>query len=149
MPSETSSVMVLPINVAPASSSRCTAQAWLVGTGFDRAQSGLPPPVGTPATSNKSLAAKVRPDSGPRGRPSIWMRGPGTKALTSSDIMGSLRSTVGEPLHEQREGHLAQGGSDRPPDPRQPGPAQRNLDGDAAEPRSDRRRWRGRPALRR
>jgi hypothetical protein len=33
MPSETSSVMVLPTRVAPASSSACTAQAWRVGTG--------------------------------------------------------------------------------------------------------------------
>jgi hypothetical protein len=34
MPSETSSVMVLPISVAPASSSVCTAQAWRTGIGF-------------------------------------------------------------------------------------------------------------------
>ena len=86
MPSETSSVMVLPISVAPPSSSRCTAQACRVGTGFERAQSGLPPPVGWPATSNRSLAAKVRPESEPPGRPSIWTRGPGTKALMSSGM---------------------------------------------------------------
>src|SRR2546426_6334302 len=66
MPSETSSVTVLPISVAPASNKRCTAHAWRVGTGCCRAQSGLPPPVGCPATSKRSLAANVRPVSGPR-----------------------------------------------------------------------------------
>ena len=79
--------MVLPIRVAPASSSRCTAQECRVGTGLYFAQSGLPPPVGWPATSNRSLAAKVRPESGPPARPSIWTRGPGTKALMSSSGM--------------------------------------------------------------
>jgi hypothetical protein len=39
MPSETSSVMVLPISFAPASSSVCTAHACFVGTGLLRAQS--------------------------------------------------------------------------------------------------------------
>jgi hypothetical protein len=34
MPSDTSSVTVLPISVAPASSSRCTAHAWRMGTGW-------------------------------------------------------------------------------------------------------------------
>src|SRR5271167_1511883 len=93
MPREISSVIVLPIKVAPASSSRWTAQACRAGTGFERAQSGLPPPVGWPATSNRSLAAKVRPESGPPGRPSIRTRGPGTNALTaSSDIETSGRS---------------------------------------------------------
>src|SRR6266446_6159902 len=90
MPSDTSSVIVLPINVAPASSKCCTAQEWCVGTGFDRAQSGLPPPVGKPATSNRSLAAKVSPESGPPFRPSMWTRGPGTKALMSSGIKNSF-----------------------------------------------------------
>src|SRR3984893_8230598 len=90
MPSDTSSVMVLPIKAAPASSSRCTAQEWRVGTGFDRAQSGLPPPVGKPATSNRSLAAKVSPESGPPGRPSIRTGGPGTKAFMSSGIKNSF-----------------------------------------------------------
>src|SRR5215469_15128247 len=96
MPRETSSVIVLPIKVAPASSSFRTAQACRAGTGFDRAQSGLPPPVGWPATSNKSFAAKVRPDNGPPGRPSIWTREPGTKALISSSGMrpSELKSAV-------------------------------------------------------
>jgi len=39
MPSEISSVIVLPINVAPASSNLCTAQACLSGTLCQRAQS--------------------------------------------------------------------------------------------------------------
>ena len=46
MPSDTSSVTVLPISVAPASSRRCTAHAWRVGAVRWRGQSGLPPPVG-------------------------------------------------------------------------------------------------------
>src|SRR5260370_41128305 len=96
MPSDTSSVIVLPINVAPASSKCCTAQACRVGTGFDRAQSGLPPPVGNPATSNRSLAAKVSPESGPSSRPSMWTRGPGTKALMSSGIENPGISSLGE-----------------------------------------------------
>src|ERR1700730_13030186 len=95
MPSDTSSVIVLPINVAPASSSHCTAQACRVGTGFHLAQSGLPPPVGWPATSNRSLAANVRPESRPPARPSIRTRGPGTKALISSDMtLVSLEGAV-------------------------------------------------------
>jgi hypothetical protein len=39
MPSDTSSVMVLPIRVAPASSRVCTAQAWLLGIGRPVGQS--------------------------------------------------------------------------------------------------------------
>ncbi len=81
--------MVLPIRVAPVSSSRCTAQECRVGTGLYFAQSGLPPPVGGPATSKRSLTAKVRPASGPPGRPSIRTRGPGTKALMSSVAISS------------------------------------------------------------
>src|SRR5216684_6261624 len=103
MPSETSSVIVLPISSAPASSSVSTAQACRVGTGFDRAQSGLPPPVGCPATSNRSLAAKVRPESGPPGRPSIWTRGPGTKALMSSSGMLGLGLEIGDTLQTLTE----------------------------------------------
>ena len=86
MPSETSSVTVFPISVAPASSNVCAAQACFAGTGFWRAQSWFPPPVGTPATSNRSLAAKLRPLSGPFGVPSTRVRGPGTKALMLSGI---------------------------------------------------------------
>src|SRR5215831_14736201 len=90
MPSDTSSVIVLPINVAPASSKRCTAQACRVGTGFDLAQSGLPPLVGKPATSNRSLAAKVNPESGPPVRPSMRTAGPGTNAFMSAGIKNSF-----------------------------------------------------------
>src|SRR6185312_3520718 len=81
---ETSSVTVLPISDAPASSRVCTAQACRPGTGWARAQSGLPPPVGCPATSKRSLAAKVRPESGPPPRPSTRNACPGTKAPTVS-----------------------------------------------------------------
>jgi len=78
---------VLPIKAAPASSKVCTAQAWRVGTGWVRAQSGLPPPVGRPATSNRSLAAKVSPESGPPGFPSRRNCCPGTKAPISSGMI--------------------------------------------------------------
>lgn len=44
-PREISSVTVLPVRSAPASSSAATAQAWAVGAGWVAAQSGLPPPV--------------------------------------------------------------------------------------------------------
>ena len=40
-------MIVLPIRVAPASSSVCTAQACFAGTGRPVGQSWLPPPVGT------------------------------------------------------------------------------------------------------
>src|SRR3954447_7487959 len=86
MPSETSSVIVLPIKSAPASSSVCTAQACRSGSGWVLAQSGLPPPVGRPATSNRSLAAKVRPESAPPSRPVIRNIWPGTKAPRSSPM---------------------------------------------------------------
>src|SRR5438045_805180 len=92
MPSETSSVIVLPIRSAPESSRVCTAQACRSGTGLVRAQSGLPPPVGWPATSNRSLAAKVRPESGPPARPAMRNRCPGTKAPKSS--LPGLASSV-------------------------------------------------------
>src|SRR5437764_7561355 len=112
MPSETSSVMVLPIKVAPASSRVCTAQALRSGTGCVFAQSVLPPPVGWPATSNRSLAAKVRPESGPPVRPSIRNRCPGTKAPMSSDI-ASAPKQFGDGLGGNRVGqdhrHVEQG----------------------------------------
>src|SRR5471032_1285603 len=96
MPSETSSVMVLPISVAPPSSSVCTAKECCAGIGRPVGQSWLPPPVGTPATSNRSLAAKVRPASGPPALPSMRTRGPGTKAPMSSlmeeaSLLGGMR----------------------------------------------------------
>ena len=74
----------MPIKVAPASKSRCTAQAWRVGAGFCRAQSGLPPPVRWPATSKRSLAANVRPASGPFGDPGMRTLGPATKGLVTA-----------------------------------------------------------------
>src|SRR5262249_31330738 len=107
MPSETSSVTVLPISVAPASSRRCTAHAWRVGIGCHRAQSGLPPPVGCPATSKRSLATKVRPESGPSAAPAMRSGGPATKglvievAILASPRWGTIgrcpRSTGGSP----------------------------------------------------
>ena len=93
MPSETSSVMVLPTRSAPASSRVCTAQAWRPGTGFALAQSWLPPPVGMPATSNRSFTAKLSPARGPPGRPAMRARGPATKALTGS-VMQGLRKRL-------------------------------------------------------
>src|SRR5262249_57598778 len=41
-------------------------------------------PVGWPATSNRSFAAKVRPASGPFGLPSMRTALPGTNAFTRS-----------------------------------------------------------------
>ena len=67
MPSETSSVAVLPMTEAPACSSRSTIQAWRAGTGCARSQSGLPPPVGTPATSIRSFTAKREAGEDARG----------------------------------------------------------------------------------
>src|SRR5580704_1116491 len=99
MPSETSSVTVLPIRVAPASSRVCTAQACRSGTGFARAQSGLPPPVGRPATSNRSLAAKVSPASGPPARPAMRNRCPETKAPIGSDLSSiTTELVIGTPV---------------------------------------------------
>src|SRR6185295_18520989 len=93
MPSETSSVIVLPIRVAPASRRRCTAQACRVGIGYCRAQSGLPPPVGWPATSKRSFAAKVMPASGPPGAPAIRTVEPGTNGLvTGTDTDAAARA---------------------------------------------------------
>ena len=103
MPSETSSVIVLPISVAPASSRRCTAQACRVGTGCCRAQSGLPPPVGWPATSKRSLAANVRPASGPPGAPAMRTAEPGTKG--DAEVMGA-RGIV-TPPRAQRQAERA------------------------------------------
>ena len=87
IPSEISSVTVLPTNAAPASSSVCTAQAWRVGMACASAQSGLPAPVGCPAMSNRSLAAKVRSCSGPPGAPAMCTRGPGRKGSVEDGFM--------------------------------------------------------------
>ena len=45
-----------------------------------RGQSGLPPPVGTPATSIRSLTAKAEAGERPAAAPGTCVRGPGTKA---------------------------------------------------------------------
>ena len=68
---------------APLSSSRSTTQAEREGTGRAHSQSGFPAPVGQPATSIKSLTAKVRPASAPADFPATVHRGPGTKAFRS------------------------------------------------------------------
>ena len=92
MPRETSSVAVLPMMEAPERSNRSTIQAWRAGTGWERSQSGLPPPVGTPATSIRSFTAKVRPASGPVSAPATWQRGPGTNAFKVSSVMSCLQN---------------------------------------------------------
>ena len=60
-----SSVTVLPTIRAPASSSFWTVGAVLVLIPDMARSSGCPPPVGKPATSNKSLTPKPRPVKGP------------------------------------------------------------------------------------
>ena len=84
IPSETSSVIVLPTTFAPARSRRSTSAACRSGAGWVRPQSGFPPPVGSPATSKRSLTANVRPESGPPVRPGIRTSVPGTKAPRAS-----------------------------------------------------------------
>src|ERR1700736_3725695 len=69
MPRESSSVWVFPTMSAPASTSRCTTGAVRAAGACSRNQSGLPAPVTCPSMSNKSLAAKVSPASGPAGAP--------------------------------------------------------------------------------
>ncbi len=88
MPRETSSVPVLPMIEAPACNRRVTTQACCDGTGWARCQSGLPPPVGQPATSIRSFTAKLRPASGPFRAPANTQRGPGTKAFKGSSVIG-------------------------------------------------------------
>src|SRR5262245_27255800 len=76
--------------------------------GFCRAQSGLPPPVGYPATSKRSFAANVRPASGPLGAPWTCSGGPGTNGLVmerrrgrsrqrAAPLEGKSRESLGEP----------------------------------------------------
>jgi hypothetical protein len=65
MPWESSSVCVLPMNRAPAASSRATASACRGAGAWPAAQSGLPARVTQPATSIRSFTAKRRPESGP------------------------------------------------------------------------------------
>ena len=94
MPNETSSVAVLPFIEAPAASRRSTTQACWRGRGCARSQSGLPPPVGQPAMSIRSLTAKCRPDSGPSDAPAMRQRGPGTKAFRSSSVIAGVPSSA-------------------------------------------------------
>src|ERR1700722_4548483 len=60
-----SSVTVLPTNVAPAASAAATQEAERAAGSCAESQSGLPPPVRHPSTSIKSLTANVRPSSAP------------------------------------------------------------------------------------
>src|ERR1051325_10137188 len=109
--------MLLPIRSAPASSNVCTAQAWRSGIGCVFAQSSLPPPVGCPATSNRSLATKVSDESGPPARPSMRNCCPGTKAPMSSDMV-SAPEQFGDRLRGDRVRQ-----DDRDPERCQPGAA--------------------------
>src|SRR5437868_1243417 len=76
--------MVLPSSLAPAASSAATVGADDSGGAWDFSQSGLPPPVGTPATSIRSLTANVKPLIGPAELAGTASRGPGTKAPKSA-----------------------------------------------------------------
>src|ERR1700723_4742149 len=72
--------MVLPSRLAPDASKTSTAGADCVAGDCVFSQSGLPPPVGVPATSIRSLTAKVRPSSDPDAVGARMQRGPGMKA---------------------------------------------------------------------
>ena len=103
MPSETSSVIVLPIRVAPASSRRLHRPGV---TRRHRVPAGRPVVIAAagrmPATSNRSLAAKVRPASGPPGAPAIRTAGPGTKGLvtaTDTDAAARPPSSAARTVH--------------------------------------------------
>ena len=65
MPQATSSVCVLPMQVAPAPSTVSTAGAVAAAAPLSRNRSGLPQAVVDPSMSNRSLTAKVRPASAP------------------------------------------------------------------------------------
>src|SRR5581483_12046951 len=64
------------------------------GTGCARPQSGLPPPVGCPATSKRSLTAKVTPASGPSGAPAMRSARPGTNGLVMAEITRLVQSAL-------------------------------------------------------
>ena len=76
---------VFPINVAPASTS-----AW-IAPGIRWRMRGEPVRVAASGYMSgdieQVLRRKAKPASGPPARPSIWTRGPGTKALMSSSDM--------------------------------------------------------------
>src|ERR1700761_6081148 len=84
-PKASSSVMVFPCSVAPAASSAATGGADVDAGACVLSQSGLPPPVGTPATSIRSLTAKLNPSSGPDAVGARVSNGPGTNAPKSAD----------------------------------------------------------------
>src|SRR5664279_2758457 len=76
--------MVLPARLAPAASSASTAGADRAAGDCTFSQSGLPPPVGVPATSIRSLTANVMPSSDPDAVGARTQRGPGMKAPKSA-----------------------------------------------------------------
>src|SRR5580692_1044662 len=82
------------MSVAPASNRASTAAAERSAAAWVAAQSGLPQPVTKPWTSNRSLAAKVSPSSGPPGRPDKRKSTPGTKAPRGS-VIASLSEVRG------------------------------------------------------
>jgi hypothetical protein len=81
-----SSVIVLPTSLAPAASRASTAGADVVAAGWLASQCGFPAPVWYPATSIRSLTAKVRPLSRPRPVGSLMHLGPGVKAPCRSRL---------------------------------------------------------------
>src|ERR1700722_7183211 len=76
--------MVLPARLAPAASSASPAGAYRAAGDCTFSQSGLPPPVCVPATSMRSLTAKVRPSSDPDAVGARPQRGPEMKAPKSA-----------------------------------------------------------------
>src|SRR6185369_3706111 len=60
-----SSVIVLPTSSAPLARRRSIATAFCAAVGCVSSQRGLPHPVGRPATSRRSFAAKESPSRGP------------------------------------------------------------------------------------
>ncbi len=89
MEKASSSVTVFPARRAPASSSFCTVGA-VRSLVPDRARTrGLPPPVGKPATSNRSLTPKLSPAKGP-----VPAWGTGTSGYGTNAWAGSCRGMV-------------------------------------------------------
>jgi hypothetical protein len=83
-PYASSTVLVFPASRAPACNNAVTTGAVALATPCVLAQSGLPQVVMAPATSNRSLTAKLRPESRPLPSGGRSRRGPGTKAPTKS-----------------------------------------------------------------
>src|ERR1700682_6480254 len=89
--------MVLPTIRAPAASNAATGGAVRAAGGCVSSHRGLPAPVTRPATSYRSLTAKVRPASGPLPLPGSSNRPCGQNAPTVSTTMirtGSARRTA-------------------------------------------------------